>query len=159
MNALMRTTCVATMIKGGQAENALPREVSATINCRMLPGTNSAEVQATLQGLVDNDEIMFTSIYTAIPSPASVLPGELLESIESLVEASWPGVPVIPEMSTGATDGLFLRSAGMPVFGVSGWFNRPEDMRAHGLDEKIGVAEFHQGTEFWYHMLKALSQP
>ncbi len=159
MNALMRTTCVATMIKGGEAENALPREVSATINCRMLPGTNPAEVQATLEGLVDNDEITFTSIYNAMPSPASVLPGVLLESIESLVEASWPGVPVIPEMSTGATDGLFLRSAGIPVFGVAGWFNRPEDMRAHGLDEKIGVAEFHQGTEFWYHMLKALSQP
>jgi len=159
MNALMRTTCVATMIKGGEAENALPREVSATINCRILPGTNPAEVQATLEDLVANDAIEFTSIYNAIPSPASVLPGELLEAIETLVEASWPGVAVIPEMSTGATDGLFLRSAGIPVFGVAGWFNRPEDMRAHGLDEKVGIAEFHQGTEYWYHMLKELSQP
>jgi acetylornithine deacetylase/succinyl-diaminopimelate desuccinylase-like protein len=159
MNALMRTTCVATMIKGGEAENALPREVSATINCRMLPGTDPAEVEATLKGLVANESITFTSMYDAIPSPASVLPNDLLESIESLVEEFWPGVPVIPEMATGATDGLFLRSAGMPVFGVAGWFMRPGDIRAHGLDEKIGVAEFHQGTEYWYQMLKMLSQP
>ncbi len=159
LNALMRTTCVATLIEGGEAENALPREVSATVNCRMLPGTNPAEVQTKLKGLVANDAITFTSVYDAIPSPASVLPGELQETIETLAEAFWPGVPVIPEMATGATDGLFLRNAGMPVFGVAGWFMRPEDIRAHGLDEKIGIAEFHQGTEYWYQMLKVLSQP
>jgi len=80
-------------------------------------------------------------------------------AVEQLVEQHWPGVPVIPEMSTGATDGLFLRNAGIPVFGVAGWFMRPGDIRAHGLDEKIGMAEFHAGTEFWYQMLKTLSQP
>jgi acetylornithine deacetylase/succinyl-diaminopimelate desuccinylase-like protein len=158
-NALMRTTCVATMIEGGEAENALPREVSAIVNCRMLPGTNPAEVQAKLEELVANDAIKFTSIYDAIPSPATVLPDELQETIETLAESFWPGVPVIPEMATGATDGLFLRNAGMPVFGVAGWFMRPGDIRAHGLDEKIGIAEFHQGTEYWYQMLKVLSQP
>jgi acetylornithine deacetylase/succinyl-diaminopimelate desuccinylase-like protein len=71
----------------------------------------------------------------------------------------WPGIVVVPEMSTGATDGLFLRNAGMPVFGVAGWFMRPEDVRAHGLDEKIGIKEFHQGAEYWYRMLILLSQP
>jgi acetylornithine deacetylase/succinyl-diaminopimelate desuccinylase-like protein len=155
----MRTTCVATMVKGGEAENALPREVSAIVNCRMLPGTNPADVQATLENLAANAEIKFTSVYDAIPSPASVLPGGLQETIETLAETFWPGVPMIPEMATGATDGLFLRNAGMPVFGVAGWFMRSADIRAHGLDEKIGIAEFHQGTEFWYQMLKVLSQP
>jgi acetylornithine deacetylase/succinyl-diaminopimelate desuccinylase-like protein len=159
LNALMRTTCVATMVNGGEAENALPREVSAVVNCRMLPGTNAADVQATLEDLVANEEIKFTSVYDAIPSPASVLPGELQETIETLAETFWPGVPMIPEMATGATDGLFLRNAGMPVFGVAGWFMRPKDIRAHGLDEKIGIAEFHQGTEYWYQLLKVLSQP
>jgi acetylornithine deacetylase/succinyl-diaminopimelate desuccinylase-like protein len=159
LNALMRTTCVATMVNGGEAENALPREVSAVVNCRMLPGTNAADVQATLEDLVANEEIKFTSVYDAIPSPASVLPGELQETIETLAETFWPGVPMIPEMATGATDGLFLRNAGMPVFGVAAWFMRPGDIRAHGLDEKIGIAEFHQGTAYWYQLLKVLSQP
>jgi len=159
MNALMRTTCVATMIKGGEAENALPRDVSATINCRILPGTSPAEVKATLQRLVANEAIEFTSSYDALPSPPSVLPGELRESLEALVEATWPGVPVIPEISTGATDGMFMRNAGIPVFGIAGWFMRAEDIRFHGLDEKIAINDFKQGTEFWYEMLKTLSQP
>ncbi|MDT8322387.1 MAG: M20/M25/M40 family metallo-hydrolase, partial [Xanthomonadales bacterium] len=76
---------------------------------------------------------------------------------EMLVEESWPGVPVIPKMSTGTTDGLFVRNAGIPVYGVAGWFMKPDEARAHGLDEKIGVRAFHEGTEFWYRMLKTLS--
>jgi len=74
------------------------------------------------------------------------------------VEESWPGVPVIPQMSTGATDGLFVRNAGTPVYGVRGWFMRPEELRAHGLDEKIGIRQFHEGAEFWYQMLKRFSK-
>ncbi len=157
LNALMRTTCVVTEIKGGHAENALPRKASATINCRILPGTDPATVEAQLRKLAADDSISFTSIYDAIPSLASVMPAQLQESLETLVESFWPGVPLIPELSTGATDGLFVRNAGIPVFGVNGWFMRPGDIRAHGLDEKIGIAEFHQGTEFWYQLLKTLS--
>jgi acetylornithine deacetylase/succinyl-diaminopimelate desuccinylase-like protein len=159
LNALMRTTCVATGIEGGEAENALPRGAVATINCRILPGADPRDVEAHLRDVVADDSITFTSVYDALPSPASVLPDALLESLETLVEELWPGVPVIPEMSTGATDGLFLRNAGMPVFGVAGWFMRPGDVRAHGLDEKIGIAEFHRGTEYWYRMLVMLTQP
>lgn len=159
INALMRTTCVATMIKGGHAENALPMSASATINCRMLPGTDPAQVEAKLREQAADEAIVFSTVYEAKPSPASILPADLLESIETLVDEMWPGVLVVPEMSTGATDGLFLRNAGMPVFGVAGWFMRPEDVRAHGLDEKIGIKEFNQGTEYWYRMLKVLSQP
>jgi acetylornithine deacetylase/succinyl-diaminopimelate desuccinylase-like protein len=159
LNALMRTTCVATGIEGGHAENALPRAASATINCRILPGVDPKEVENQLRSLVADESIKFSSTYDALPSPASVMPAALQESLETLVDEIWPGVPVIPEMSTGATDGMFLRNAGIPVFGVAGWFNRLSDIRAHGLDEKIGIAEFHQGTEYWYQMLITLSQP
>lgn len=159
LNALMRTTCVVTGIKGGHAENALPRNATATINCRILPGTEPATVQAQLRKLAADEAITITSVYEARPSPPSIMPAALQESLETMVEAFWPGVPVIAEMSTGATDGLFLRNTGIPVFGVAGWFMRLNDIRAHGLDEKIGIAEFHQGAEFWYHMLKTLSSP
>ena len=159
INAILRTTCVATGIKGGHAENALPRNATATINCRLLPGTDPGQVEARLRKLAADEAIFFTSIYDALPSPPSVLLAALLESLESLVEEFWPGVPVIPKMMTGATDGLFLRNAGIPVFGVAGWFMRPGDIRAHGLDEKIGMADFHRGTAYWYRMLTTLSQP
>jgi len=158
LNAILRTTCVATGIKGGHAENALPRNASATINCRILPGTEPERVEAQLKALIADEAISITSIYDAKPSPPSIMPAALQESLESLVEGSWPGVPVIPAMSTGASDGLFVRNAGIPVFGVAAWFMRKSDSRAHGLDEKIGMGEFHDGAEFWYTMLKRLSQ-
>ncbi len=159
INAILRTTCIPTGLKGGHAENALPRDATATVNCRILPGTDPTEVRAKLAELINDPAVKISSIYDAKPSPASVMPAALQESLEQLVEQHWPGVPVIPEMSTGATDGLFVRNAGIPVFGVAGWFMRPGDIRAHGLDEKIGIAEFHAGAEFWYQMLKKLSQP
>ena len=156
-NAILRTTCVATGLKAGHAENALPRSANATVNCRILPGQSPAEVQATLEQVVDDPEVRFESVYESVASPASPLPAALLESLETLVEQTWPGVPLIPEMSTGTTDGLFLRNAEIPVYGVAGWFMHPDDVRAHGLDEKIGIAQFHEGAEFWYRMLRELS--
>jgi acetylornithine deacetylase/succinyl-diaminopimelate desuccinylase-like protein len=159
LNAIIRTTCVATELEAGHAENALPMVASATINCRIVPGVEPAEVLAKLKEVANDPAIEFTSIYDAKPSLPSVMPAHLQETLERLVEESWPGIPVLPEMSTGATDGLFVRNAGIPVFGVAGWFMRSSDIRAHGLDEKIGIAEFHEGTEFWYRMLKTLSQP
>lgn len=159
LNAIIRTTCVATELEAGHAENALPMVANATINCRIVPGVEPAEVLAKLKELANDPAIEFSSIYDAKPSLPSVMPAHLQETLERLVDESWPGIPVLPEMSTGATDGLFVRNAGIPVFGVAGWFMRSSDVRAHGLDEKIGIAEFHEGTEFWYKMLKALSQP
>ncbi len=159
INAILRTTCVATELTGGHAENALPRNATATINCRIVPGVEPSEVLAKLKELVNDPAIEFSSIYDSKPSPPSVMPAALQETLERLVDETWPGIPVIPEMSTGATDGLFVRNAGIPVFGVAGWFMRSSDIRAHGLDEKIGIAEFHEGTEFWYHLLTTLSQP
>ena len=156
-NAVLRTTCVATMLDGGHAENALPRAASATVNCRILPGNSPAAVQAELERVIDDKGVVFETIYESLPSPPSALPAALLETFESLVGERWPAVPVIPKMSTGTTDGLFIRNAGIPVYGVAGWFLKPDEARAHGLDEKIGVRAFHEGTEFWYRMLKTLS--
>jgi acetylornithine deacetylase/succinyl-diaminopimelate desuccinylase-like protein len=157
-NAILRTTCVATGLQAGHAENALPRQASATVNCRILPGRSPTEVQAALEAVIGDPGVRITSVYESVASPPSVLPAALLETLETLVDQAWPGVPVIPQMSTGTTDGLFLRNAGIPVYGVAGWFLRPAEIRAHGLDEKIGVRRFHEGTEFWYRMLKELSQ-
>ncbi len=159
VNALLRTTCVATQLNAGHAENALPRTASATVNCRILPGTPPQAVEARLRDVVDDEAVQFTSIYDARPSPPSLMPAAFQESIESLVESIWPGVPVVPEMSTGATDGLFVRNAGIPVFGMAGWFMRRSDVRAHGLDEKISIEQFRTGNEFWYRLLKTASQP
>lgn len=159
INAILRTTCVPTELTGGHAENALPRNATATINCRIVPGVEPDVVLAKLKELANDPAIEFSSLYDAKPSPPSIMPAALQETLERLVDETWPGIPVIPEMSTGATDGLFVRNGGIPVFGVAGWFMRSSDIRAHGLDEKIGIAEFHAGTEFWYRMLKTLSQP
>ena len=158
MNALLRTTCVVTEIEGGHAENALPRSASATVNCRILPGNHAEAIEKKLREIVNDDAVAFESIYDAIPSPPSAMPAAFLESVEALVEESWPGIPVIPEMSTGATDGLFVRNAGIPVYGVAGWLINLDDIRSHGLDEKIGIRQFHEGTKFWYRMLKEFSQ-
>src|SRR5690606_5711757 len=104
INAILRTTCVATELTGGHAENALPRKATATINCRIVPGVEPAEVLAKLKELVNDPSITFTSLYDSRPSPASVMPASLQETLERLVEETWPGIPVMPEMSTGATD-------------------------------------------------------
>lgn len=158
LNAILRTTCVATQIEGGHAENALPRSAYAMVNCRILPGNSPADVERTLLEVVADDNIAIESIYDAVPSLPSPIPADLLEAVEALVHESWPGIPVVPEMSTGATDGLYVRNAGIPVYGIAGWLMNGEDIRAHGLDEKIPIQQFHQGTEFWYRMLKKFSQ-
>ncbi len=158
MNAVIRTTCVVTKIEGGHAENALPRSASALVNCRILPGIPPLAIETRLRELVDDDGVAFESVYESVPSLPSVMPAALMETIESLVNDRWQGVKVIPEMSTGATDGLFIRNAGIPVYGVAGWFMHPDDIRAHGLDEKVGIRQFHEGAEFWYRLLKKLSQ-
>lgn len=157
-NSRLRTTCVATMLEGGHAQNALPQRARATVNCRVLPGEEIASVHATLESVVDNDELVVTRIADATPSPASPLTPEVLEPIERITDELWPDVPVIPTMSTGATDGLFLRNAGIPVYGVSGLFSDIDDNRAHGQDERILIRSYFEGQEFLYRLTKALSR-
>jgi acetylornithine deacetylase/succinyl-diaminopimelate desuccinylase-like protein len=156
-NARLRTTCVATMLQGGHAENALPQRARATVNCRILPGEPPEEVLATLQRVIGDPQISVTPIAPAKPSPPSPLTPEILRAIEETTGEMWPGVPVIPTMSTGATDGLYLRQAGIPVYGVSGVFGDADDVRAHGQDERIATSWFYEGLEFCYRLMKRLT--
>ncbi len=156
-NSMLRTTCVATRLEGGHADNALPRTATATVNCRILPGVAPAEVTATLARVIDDDAVRIESLWDGIPSAPSELSAEMLALLEELVDQMWPGTPVVTEMSTGATDGLFVRNAGIPVLGISAIFENPDGIRAHGLDERVGIEELHAAVEFWYRMLKRLA--
>ena len=156
-NARLRTTCVATQLAGGHAENALPQRATATVNCRIAPGHDPAEVQGTLEQVADMPGLTITPIQQARPSEPSPLTDEIMSAIETVTEEMWPGVPVIPIMSTGATDALYLRNAGIPVYGVSGIFHDVDDVRAHGRDERISVQSFEEGLEFLYRLIKLLA--
>ena len=156
-NSRLRTTCVATLLQGGHAQNALPQLAEATVNCRIFPTHDPEDVRGRLQGLVDEYDVVVTPQGTATPSPPSPLTPEVLGPIERITEQMWPGVEVLPVMSTGATDGLYLRRAGIPVYGVSGLFRDMDDARAHGRDERIRIESFYEGQEFLYRLVKALS--
>jgi acetylornithine deacetylase/succinyl-diaminopimelate desuccinylase-like protein len=160
-NARIRTTCVATQVEAGHAENALPQRAHATVNCRILPDGSQDELETQLRAVVADPQVTLRRLQDAhsIKSPASPLTPEVLGAIERTTEELWPGVPVIPTMSTGATDGLFLRNAGIPVYGVSGIFNDIDDIRAHGRDERILIRSFFEGQEFLYRLVKRLSSP
>lgn len=156
-NALMRTTCVATRLEGGHADNALPQTARALVNCRILPGESPTEIQAALVRVLNNDKISVTPVGGSKPSAPSPLRAEIMGAIEKITADMWPGIPVVPVMSTGATDGLYLRNAGIPTYGVSGLFGDVDDSRAHGKDERMGVKQFYEGREFLYRLVKALS--
>jgi len=157
-NSRLRTTCVATMLNAGHAENALPQRALATINCRVLPGESIDSVENTLATVIGDDQVTMTRVNDANPSPPSPLTPEMLDAIESVTDSLWPGVPVIPMMSTGATDGLYLRIAGIPVYGVSGLFNDIDDVRAHGQNERIRIESYFEGQEFLYQLTQTLSR-
>jgi acetylornithine deacetylase/succinyl-diaminopimelate desuccinylase-like protein len=157
-NSRLRTTCVATMLNGGHAENALPQRALATINCRVLPGESIDSVENTLATVIGDDQVKMSRVNDANPSPPSPLTPEMLGAIESITDSMWPGVPVIPMMSTGATDGLYLRNAGIPVYGVSGLFGDIDDVRAHGQNERIRIESYFEGQEFLYQLTQTLSR-
>jgi len=156
-NAILHTTCVATRLAAGHADNALPQTAEATVNCRVLPGQNPDDVEATLREVVGNDEIEVTRVNTPTASDPSPLSEEIMGILEPIVEDMWPGVPIIPTMSTGATDGNYVRNAGIPVYGVAAIFADPNDSRAHGQNERVGIKEYYDAQEFWYRMLKSVS--
>jgi acetylornithine deacetylase/succinyl-diaminopimelate desuccinylase-like protein len=158
LNSRMRTTCVATMVDAGHAPNALPQRAQANVNCRILPGESIDSVQNTLEAVIGDNQIVVSTVNQATPSEPSPLSPEVLAPIERITEQMWPGVAVIPTMSTGATDGLFLRNAGIPVYGVSGIFVDVNDIRAHGQDERMLKKSFFEGQEFLYELTKALSR-
>jgi acetylornithine deacetylase/succinyl-diaminopimelate desuccinylase-like protein len=156
-NAVLRTTCVATELTAGHAENALPQSARATVNCRLFPGSDASLVQATLEDVIDDETIAIVAVQTATPSPPSPLSPEVVGAIERVTEQMWTGVPVIPTMSTGATDGLYLRNQGIPTYGVSGIFGEIDDIRAHGKDERIGIEAYFEGREFLDRLTRMLA--
>lgn len=158
-NSMLHTTCVATRLEAGHANNALPQTARALINCRMLPQDPPERVEAMLRDVVADTGVAVIPIDTAVASPPSPIVPEVFGPLERVTHQMWPGVPIIPNMETGATDGLYLRNAGMPVYGVSAVFLEQGDIRAHGRDERIGVREYYAGLEFAYRFVKALSTP
>jgi acetylornithine deacetylase/succinyl-diaminopimelate desuccinylase-like protein len=157
INALMRTTAVATMLEGGHAPNALPQSASAVVNVRMMPGTDPETVLEALVAAVDDAEVEVIYNGGGRPSDPSPLTDEILQAVESATEELWPGVVVIPTMTTGATDGAKMRNAGIPTYGVSGLFVDRSDIRIHGRDERLAVDSFYDGYEFMYRLMKKLS--
>jgi acetylornithine deacetylase/succinyl-diaminopimelate desuccinylase-like protein len=154
-NSQLRTTCVATMLEGGHARNALPQRARATVNCRILPDESADEVRRTLERVVADQQVRFRALAEARESPPSPLPAELMREIERVSHQLWPTLPVIPTMSTGATDGRFLRTIGIPTYGVSGLFY--DNPNAHGMNEQIPAEGFFQGLEFMYRLVKSLT--
>jgi acetylornithine deacetylase/succinyl-diaminopimelate desuccinylase-like protein len=154
-NSQMRTSCVATMLEGGHARNALPQRARGYVNCRVLPDEPSDQIQQALIKVIGDPKVTVTPENEARNSPPSPLTPDLFNEIERITREMWPGVPVIPTMSTGATDGLYLRNSGTPVYGVSGFFY-PETF-AHGMNERIPQKAFFEGLEFMYRLVKSVA--
>jgi acetylornithine deacetylase/succinyl-diaminopimelate desuccinylase-like protein len=156
-NALMRTTCVATLVEAGHARNALPQRATANVNCRILPGHDPAAVQRTLERVIANPKVTVKPVAEGKPSQPSPLRADVMGPIERITKAMWPGVPVLPVMSTGATDGLYFRQNGIAIYGVSGIFGDMDDVRSHGRDERIGIKEYFDGQEFLWRLVNELA--
>ena len=156
-NAMLHTTCVATMIDGGHAENALPQRAHAMIQCRMLPDDTQASVEASLKKTLADPAISVSVITPAAPGPESVPVPAFVRKVEAIVESMWPDVPVVPDMDAGASDSKYTRGAGLPTFGISGLFTDIDDNRAHGRDERIPMDGFYQDVEFTYRLMKNFS--
>lgn len=156
-NALLRTTCVATRLEAGHADNALPQTARATVNCRILPGEPIDAVESTLKEVLAEPRIAVSQKREPTESPPSPLSPAVMGPIEAIVEEMWPGVAIVPVMSTGATDGLYVRNAGIPVYGVSAIFSDPDDSRAHGRDERVAVARFYEALEFWNRLARRMT--
>jgi acetylornithine deacetylase/succinyl-diaminopimelate desuccinylase-like protein len=154
-NSQLRTSCVPTMLEGGHATNALPQRARANINCRILPDETPEQVRSVLERVVGDTGVKVTFQGNATNSPPSPLTPALMGEIERVTKEMWPNVPVIPTMSTGATDGLRLRNAGIPTYGVSGLFY--SETFSHGMNERIPVRAFYQGLEFMYRLVKGVT--
>jgi len=158
LNAMMRTTCVATQLEGGHATNALPQLAAANINCRLLPDDSVERVVAELKKLVADDQVKITITTNEGASPASPLRPDIMKAFNRVTDTMWPGVITVPTMAVGGSDGRYLRVAGIPTYGVQGFFQDRDDVRAHGRDERMLVRSFYEGQTFLYEFVKALSQ-
>ena len=166
-HSMMHTTCVATRLYGGHANNALPQRAAAVVNCRILPGHSPEEVRQELAKVVNDPRIQVrwiddngqvqdkASDRKGYPPPP--LNPEIMNPLKSLVASDWPGLKVVPNMSVGASDGVFTSAAGMPTYTVTGVANDRENERAHGKDERLGVDSFYKGNEFFYQYIRAIA--
>ena len=158
-NSVLRTTCVATRLAGGHADNALPQRATALVNCRMVPDDPVDSVMAVLQRVV-GPKVKVIRTREVVPSPASPLRADVVSAMTAMSKIFFGAAPVVPEMSTGATDGVFTRNVGIPTYGVGALSGeRSEASRAHGRDERIGVESFHTSVAFWEQLVKRLAGP
>jgi acetylornithine deacetylase/succinyl-diaminopimelate desuccinylase-like protein len=166
-NATMRTTCVATRLAGGVANNALPQTASANVNCRILPSYTREEIRRQLIQIFNDPKVTVRytkdtgEVQDTAPESKGVPPTELqpqvMRPLEKLVAEMWPGAPVIPVMETGASDGKYTNEAGLPTYGINGIAIDIDDVREHGKDERLAVDSYYRGVEFYYRYLKLLS--
>jgi acetylornithine deacetylase/succinyl-diaminopimelate desuccinylase-like protein len=157
-NILMRTTCTATEIRGGHAQNALPQSARATIQCRIIPGETQDEIRDALARVFDDPTVKISVLTAATPSPESPPSAGILQTVEKVTHTLWPDVIVLPQMSPGATDSKYTRVVGVPSYGIDAMFDDLDDARAHGRDERIGVAAFGQEVEFTYRLMTELAK-
>jgi acetylornithine deacetylase/succinyl-diaminopimelate desuccinylase-like protein len=157
-NATLRTTCVATQLEGGHAVNALPQLAAATVNCRVLPEDSEEYVLSTLQKVMADDQVSFKPLGARTKGPASAMRPDVMEAVSDVTKELWPGVPTVPIMVMGATDGAYLRAAGIPTYGVQGFFFDRDDIRFHGRDERMGVQTFYEGQTFLYELVKLMTK-
>jgi acetylornithine deacetylase/succinyl-diaminopimelate desuccinylase-like protein len=155
-NATLRSTCVATMLQAGHAQNALPQRAQATVNCRILPNDSPEEVHRTLVRVLGDDGIKITPANEPQPSPLPPHNPDLVRAVETVSATIWPGIPVVKTLSTGATDGRFLNNTGIPTYGVTGLFRDQDGSGIHGLNERIRVRTLYEGQEFLYRVVKGL---
>jgi len=159
-NAMLRTTCVPTMLTGGHATNALPQLAEATVNCRVFPTDTPAVIRADIERLINDTTVQVLMRGGARPPAPSPLLPELFDAVNQVTREMWGNVPVIPVMSTGATDSRFFRASGVPAYGVSGLFSDPAvDARAHGRDERMRIQSYYEGQEFLWRLTRALTTP
>jgi acetylornithine deacetylase/succinyl-diaminopimelate desuccinylase-like protein len=157
-NSTLRTTCVATMLEGGHALNALPQLAAANVNCRVLPDDKLDYVLGTLKKVIADDQVAIKITNAETNAPGSPLRPDLLRAMARISDSMWPGVVVLPTMSTGATDGRALRAAAIPTYGVQGFFNERDDNRAHGRDERMMARSFYEGQTFLYELVRTLAE-
>jgi carboxypeptidase PM20D1 len=145
------------MLRAGHAENALPQSATATVNCRIFPGVSAADVQKTLQQVIGNNAIEFDEIYAPTESPVSELREDVRAAISEAVHPRYPGIRMIPYMESGGTDGMHFRRAGVPTWAASGIFMNPDEMFAHGLNERVPIKAFYDALDHWSVIIKDLA--
>jgi acetylornithine deacetylase/succinyl-diaminopimelate desuccinylase-like protein len=157
LHTMLRTTCVATMLSAGHAGNALPQRATANINCRIFPGVTRDAVREKLVELIGDPQVSVSKVSVSRNETSAAAPPltpQILGPIEKLSAEMWPGIPVVPTLQAGATDGVALTAAGIPTYGVSGIFYEPDLGRIHGLNERLGVTSLYDGREFLYRLVK-----